>query len=174
MRRLPAILCGVALGVASAIAPASASSGGQQSYGITEFSAMSSGSIAFTVTDIINPALLGSQSYTYVLQGSTGTSGGTVTITAPTIVGASGQRIAPGAFTATCTELYDRAGSFDPLATVVLSSSPVTCARLSSNSTVNAEFAVTLTLNCGTSAAVAFPADTYTDSSPLSVTANMP
>ncbi len=94
---------------ASLCAPASAYGTG---YGITSFSAGSSGSIAFTVTDIVDPALLGSQTYDFTLQGSTGTSRGNVTVTAPTIIGSSGRTIPASDFEATCIAVFDRAGSF--------------------------------------------------------------
>jgi hypothetical protein len=171
-RRVLAGLCTVLIATLSSWSPVEAY--GSPSYGITEFEALTSGPISFTVVDITNPALLGSQSYIYDLQGATSNSGGTVTITAPTIIGSSGKRIPPGAFTATCTQLYDRDGSFNPSGAVTLSSSPVTCARIASSSSIDASFTVTLTLNCGTSSAVAIPADTYTDSDPLTVTANTP
>ncbi len=141
---------------------------------LTKFETSSSGGISFTVSNLTSSALSGSQSYSYTLQGTSGSTAGSVTVTAPVITGNDGNTIPAAAFSATCTESVDRYSSFNPSGTVTLGSSPVACATITASSYVYVTFTVTLTLNC-TAAPYGFPAATpYTNSAAMSVTANLP
>ena len=141
---------------------------------LTQFASGSSGGMNFVVSNITNAALSASQSYTFTLDGTSGSTAGSVMITAPTLRGDAGNTIPASAFSATCTESVDRFSSFNSTGTVTLGSSPVACATITASSYVSVTFIVTLTLNC-TPAPYAFPAaTTYTNSSALEVTANLP
>ena len=138
---------------------------------IKTFKSNTSGGIAFTVNNITTAALAGSQTYSFSLAGTVGSSPGSITITAPTMTGNAGNTIPVTAYTVTCTSTVDTYGSFQSSGAMPLSSSAVTCGTLSSSSNVNVTFTVLLTLNCTTSALYAFPsAATYTNSNPLTVT----
>lgn len=140
---------------------------------IVLFTPTSSGSITYTVSTVNPPAQAGSQTYGYTLLIQTATTAGSVTLTAPTIVGTGGNSISPAAFSASCTSTSDPGAIFSSLGTVRLGASPVSCANISRNSINTVQFKVTLYLDVMASAAGAFSADTYTPGS-LTVTANAP
>ena len=161
-----------ALGCAVFLSAAGAASARTGS--ISSFQSSTSGGISFTVSNLTTSALSGSQSYTYTLEGTSGSTAGSVTITAPVMIGNQGNIIPAAAFSATCTESVDYFSSFNPTGTVTLGSSPVACATITASSYVYVTFTVTLTLNC-TAAPYGFPAATpYTNSAAMSVTANLP
>jgi hypothetical protein len=139
---------------------------------INSFTTSSSGSIAFTVPDLTNVALPGSQSYAYVLSIRTSPLPGSVTITAPIISGTTGNKIPQAAFQAKCTATSDPGGLFTSSGMVRLSASAVTCGTVAANGNNTINFTVTLYLDC-TPDASSFTADTYTNAS-MSVTANAP
>jgi hypothetical protein len=145
--------------------PAQAASGK-----INSFTTSSSGNIAFTVPDLTNVALPGSQSYAYVLSIRTSPLPGSVT--APIINGTGGNKIPQSAFQAQCTATSDPGGLFTSSGMVRLSASAVTCATVAANGNNTINFTVTLYLDC-TPDASSFTADTYTNAS-MSVTANAP
>jgi hypothetical protein len=137
------------------------------------FSSTGSSLLSFAVSDMTDPSMLptsGSASFT--LFATTSSTAGTITVTAPSITGASGATIPAGAFTAKCTATTDTAGMFTSSGTVRLASGAVTCGTLAANKTGELIFTVTLTVD-DTGGAHGFPADTYA-SSALKVVANVP
>ncbi|HEY0613378.1 MAG TPA: hypothetical protein VGC96_02010 [Candidatus Elarobacter sp.] len=128
---------------------------------ISSFTQTSSGSIAFTVGDVTNTSLAGSQSYGYALQIATGANRGAIVISAPTINGTLGNSIPLSAFSAKCTATSDPSGMFTSLGKVQLGSSAVTCANLTAYGSGTVKFDVTLYLNAAASSVWAFAADTY-------------
>ncbi len=165
-----AIVATVVAGVLAMIAcalPAQAASGK-----IFSFTTSSSGNITFSVPDLSNVALPGSQSYAYALSIRTSPLQGSVTITAPLITGTAGNTIPQAAFQAQCTATSDPGGIFTSSGMVRLSASAVTCGTVTANSNNTINFTVTLYLDC-TPDASSFTADTYANAS-MSVTANAP
>lgn len=140
---------------------------------ISSFTKTSSGNITFTVADITNTALAGSQSYGFALTVTTSATRGSVTVTAPTITGTSGNTIPAAAFSAVCTETSDPNGVFTTLGLVHLSTAAVSCGQLASNTSGTVRFTVTLYIDDAAASASAFTADSYTANT-LSVIANAP
>jgi hypothetical protein len=141
--------------------------------GSIDLTSLSSGSIGFTVSTVSNSQAAGSQSFGFSLTVTTGAERGTVTITAPSIVGSQGNLIATGAFEASCVATNDPSGVFTSSGTVRLSSSAVTCATIASHSSnKRVQFDVTLYLD-ESSDGEAFSADTY-HNGVLTVTAAAP
>jgi hypothetical protein len=130
---------------------------------ISSFTKTSSGSITYTV----------SEAYGFSLIVQTGSTHGSVTLTAPAINGTSTNKIPAAAFSATCTATSDTNGIFTSLGTVRLSTTPVSCGQLSAFSSGTVRFVVALYLDETAASASAFTADTYTSGS-LSVIANAP
>jgi hypothetical protein len=145
---------------------------GAASSQINAFSATSSGSIAFTVNGLSSPLLAGSQSYGFSLNFRSSPTPGTISVTAPSIVGTGGNSIRAGAFHALCSATSDSSGLFTSSGTVQLSSSAVTCGTIAANGQETLAFRVTLYLD-DTTDATCFTADTYTAAS-LVVTVNLP
>ena len=166
MRRLAGFAAAAAL-VAACALPASAASSK-----IFSFAATSSGNITFAVPDLANPLLAGSQAYGFSLNFRTSPTPGTIAVTAPAILGTSGNSIAAGAFHALCGATSDPSGLFTSSGTVQLSGSAVTCGTLAANGSETLTFNVTLYLD-DTTDGTCFTADTYT-SAPLTVTVNLP
>ncbi len=164
--RLTAVVAGLLAAIVSAV-PAEAASGK-----IFSFTTSSSGNIVFTVPDLSNVALPGSQSYAYALRIRTSPLQGSVTITAPLINGTASNKISQSAFQAQCTATSDPGGLFTSSGLVRLSASAVTCGTVAANGNNTINFNVTLYLDC-TPDASSFTADTYTNAS-MSVTANAP
>jgi hypothetical protein len=132
-----------------------------------------SGTVTFAVADMSQsamPATSGAPSYTLIAQTSSST--GSITLTAPTVRGASGAVIPATAFQAKCTETSDNQNMFTTTGLVRLASSPVSCGTLAPNVLGSVTFTISLYLD-DTGDANGFPADTYTSGS-LSVTANVP
>jgi hypothetical protein len=167
MRARSATALAAVLAMMMCASPALAASGK-----INSFTTSSSGGIAFTVPDLTNVALPGSQSYAYALSIRTSPLQGSVTITAPIINGTAGNKIPQAAFQAKCTATSDPGGIFTSSGMVRLSASAVTCGTVAANSNNAISFTVTLYLDC-TPDASSFTADTYTNAS-MSVTANAP
>lgn len=140
---------------------------------ISSFTKTSSGSITYTVGGITQPELAGSEAYGFSLIVQTGSTHGSVTLTAPAINGTSTNKIPAAAFSATCTATSDTNGIFTSLGTVRLSTTPVSCGQLSAFSSGTVRFVVALYLDETAASASAFTADTYTSGS-LSVIANAP
>jgi hypothetical protein len=164
--RVATAVAGVLAAIVFAV-PAEAASGK-----IFSFTTSSSGSIAFTVPNLSNVALPGSQSYAYALTIRTSPLQGSVTITAPLINGTGGNKISQSAFQAQCTATSDPGGLFTSSGLVRLSASAVTCGTVAANGNNTINFDVTLYLDC-TPDASSFTADTYTNAN-MSVTANAP
>jgi hypothetical protein len=141
---------------------------------INSFTQLCSGSIAFSVVDISQTRLPGSQSCSFILNLTTGANQGSITITAPKIVGSTGAKIPQTAFYASCSATSDPSGIFSSSGIVQLSSSAVTCATIASrsnNKTVS--FSVSLFLD-DTPDTTAFSGDPAYTSANLSVTATAP
>jgi len=137
------------------------------------FQSNGSSTLTFDVVDMSDPSMPPTTgSATFLLWAATSATSGTITVTAPTVIGSSGVTIPAGAFTAKCTSTMDSGGMFTSKGTVRLSTSAVTCGTLAANKTGELDFTVTLTLD-DTADAYVFPADTYTSGS-LRVTANVP
>lgn len=167
MRRLAAWMLSVAALAACLTAPAGAAAK------INSFTQLCSGNISFTVVDISQPLMPGSQSCSFSLDISTNANQGSVTLTAPAITGSTGS-IPQGAFHAVCTATTNPGGIFTSSGTVQLSSTAVTCGTISSNQTNQTiVFSVTLYLD-DTGDATAFPADPTYKAANLAVTANAP
>lgn len=143
-----------------------------QSGQINSFAPTSTGAINFVVHDISTLQQTGSQSYSFTLDGRTGDLPGTITVTAPSIVGTGGNTIPAGAFSASCTATSDPLGWFSSTGTVRLGTSPVTCANLALRVQEVLQFQVTVFLD-DTPDATAFTADTYATGT-MSVTVNVP
>jgi len=167
MRAHAATAAAAALAMLACAVPADAASGK-----IFSFTTSSSGNIAFTVPNLSNAALPGSQSYAYTLQIRTSPLQGSVTVTAPLITGTGGNTIPQSAFLAQCTATSDPGALFTSSGMVRLSASAVTCATIAANGNNTINFNVTLYLDC-TPDASSFTADTY-GTAAASVTANAP
>ena len=165
-RRFAGMLAGVAL---SAMVPLQADALGGT---IVSFTPTSSGSIAFTVSDLTKPALPGSQGYGFSVQLITAISPGTLTLTAPTIAGTGANSISRSAFSASCVATSDPNALFTSAGTVRLGASAVTCGTFAANATGTVKFTVNLFLD-DTADSTAFSADTYSAGS-LAVTVNAP
>jgi hypothetical protein len=167
MRAHAATAAAAALALLACALPADAATGK-----ITSFTTSSSGNIAFTVPNLTNAALPGSQPYAYTLQIRTSPLQGSVTITAPLITGTGGNTIPQSAFLAQCTATSDPGALFTSSGMVRLSSSAVTCGTVAANGNNTIQFNVTLYLDC-TPDASSFTSDTYAGGT-MSVTANAP
>lgn len=156
------------LGLASAPGPALAANGS-----IGQFTKTSTGNITFSVQDVASPALVGTPAYGFNLLIQTGSTQGSITITAPAIVGTAGNTILRSAFSASCTATSDPNGTFTSLGIVRLGVTAVTCAQIDPGQSTQIRFDVTLYIDKMANAAGAFSADTYASGS-LTVTANAP
>jgi len=141
---------------------------------IHSFTKLCAGSISFSVVDITQSQLPGSQSCSFSLDITTSPNQGSITITAPKITGSTGVTIPQTAFYALCSASSDPSGIFSSSGTVQLSASAVTCATIASKTTnKTVVFSVSLFLD-DTSDATAFPADPAYTAANLSVTATAP
>jgi len=168
VRRLVTAMAAAAVLVATTTMPASAATAA-----ILAFINGGSSSITFSVADMSQsamPATSGLPSYTLIAQTSSST--GSITLTAPTVRGASGAVIPANAFQAKCTETSDNQNMFTTTGLVRLGAAPVSCGTLAANVLGSVTFTIALYLD-DTGDAYGFPADTYTSGS-LSVTANVP
>jgi hypothetical protein len=141
---------------------------------IHSFTKICTGSISFSVVDITHSQLPGSASCSFSLDITTSANQGSITLTAPKIIGSTGATIPQNAFYALCSAGSDPSGIFSSSGTVQLSASAVTCATITSNSNnKTVTFSVSLFLD-DTADATAFPGDPAYTSANLSVTANAP
>jgi len=141
---------------------------------ITTFTKLCSGSINFSVVDITHTQLPGSQSCSFSLEITTSANEGSITLTAPKIIGSTGVTISQNAFYALCSASSDPSGIFSSSGTVQLGANPVTCATIASkqkNQTVT--FSVSLFLD-DTADATTFPGDPAYAGANLTVTADAP
>jgi len=169
VRRQLASLFAVVLIAVATIEPA-----GAATPTIHSFTKLCSGSIGYSVVDIAQTRMPGTQSCSFSLDITTTANQGSVTVTAPTIVGSTGATIPPNAFYALCSASSDPSGIFTSSGTVQLGSSAVTCATIASNEkNKTVVFSVSLFLD-DTSDATAFPGDPAYTAANLSVTANAP
>ncbi len=139
---------------------------------IFSFTTGNSGSIAFVVPSLVNPAQPGSQTYAYALDIRTSALPGSVTVSAPAINGTAGNTVPKTAFLASCTATSDPGGIFSSSGMVRLSTAAVTCGTISANANNTVNFTLTLYLD-DTPDASSFSADTYASGS-LTITANAP
>jgi hypothetical protein len=169
MRRLLVSLFSIVL-----ISFATLGRAGAATANIHSFTKICTGSISFSVVDITHPQLPGSASCSFSLDITTSANQGSITLTAPKIIGSSGATISQSAFYALCSASSDPSGIFSSSGTVQLSASAVTCATIASNSNnKTVTFSVSLFLD-DTADATAFPGDPAYASANLSVTANAP
>jgi len=140
---------------------------------IHSFTKLCSGSITYTVIDLSQPLMPGTQTCSFALKITTGANPGSITLSAPAILGTTGT-ISSGAWWATCTASSDPAGIFSSSGSVQLTSAGTTCATISSNQiNQSVSFNVALFLD-DTPDSTSFPGDPGYGSSNLAVTANAP
>lgn len=141
---------------------------------IGSFTQLCTGSISYSVVDIAQTRMPGSQACTFYLVVTTGANPGSVTVTAPKIVGSTGATIPQSAFYALCSVVYDPSGIFSSSGTVQLSASAVSCGKIASNqANKTLLFSVSLFLD-DTADATSFAGDPAYTSANLSVTATAP
>ncbi|MEA2664210.1 MAG: hypothetical protein QOI11_1154 [Candidatus Eremiobacteraeota bacterium] len=168
MRRPGAALL-LAAGLVCALRPPGAQAASGK---INSFTTGSSGSIAFVVPSLVNPAQPGSRTYAYTLSIRTSPLPGSVTVSAPAITGTAGNSVPKAAFLASCSATSDPGGIFSSSGMVRLGAAAVTCATIAANANDTVNFTLTLYLD-DTPDASSFTADTYA-SGTLSITANAP
>lgn len=139
---------------------------------IISFSQLTAGGISYTVPDLTNSRLAGSQSISFSGHIHTGPLGGSITLGAPPVTGTGGNSISTGAWWASCIATSDPGAMFTSSGIVQLGAGSVTCATLTASTNNTVQFDVTLYLDT-TPSATSFTSDTYS-SALLSVTANAP
>jgi len=141
---------------------------------IHSFTKLCSGSIDFSVVDITQSKLPGTQTCSFSLDITTTANQGSITLTAPKITGSTGATIPQNAFYALCSASSDPSGIFSSSGTVQLSAGAVTCATIASSSkNKTVVFSVSLFLD-DTADATSFPGDPAYVAANLSVTATAP